>query len=133
MKVNHMKPSSVYGKNHKGQALVTLLLFVLVAMTAITSAITTVISNTRAASVEQQGIDAYYVAEAGAENALMRLLRDPNYSGEVLPVGNNSATITVSGSTITSVGQVSNLLRTVQVITSYNNSQLTISSWKEIP
>lgn len=108
-------------------------MFVLVAMTVITSTITTVISNTRAASVEQQGVDAYYVAEAGIENALMRFLRDPGYTGETLLVGNNSATVTVSGSTITSVGQVNNLVRTIQVITSYNNNQLIVSSWKEIP
>lgn len=111
----------------------TLLMFVLVAMTVITSTITTVISSTRAASVEQQGIDAYYVAEAGAENALMRLLRDPSYNGETLPVGNNSAIVTISGPTITSIGQVNNLTRKIQVVTSYNDNQMTITNWKEIP
>lgn len=128
-----MKPSSAYGKNYKGQALVSLLMFILVAMTVITATITTVISNTRSASEGQQSVDAYYVAEAGAENALMRLLRDPSYTGETLPVGNNTAIITVSGSTITSVGQVNNLARTIQVTTSYNNNQMIVTSWREIP
>ena len=108
-------------------------MFVLVAVTVITSTITTVISNTKAASEGQQAVDAYYVAEAGAENALMRLLRDPSYTGETLPVGNNNATVTVSGSTITSIGQVNNLTRKIQVITSYNNNQMIVTSWKEIP
>lgn len=133
MRAKHMKPSSAYGKNYKGQALVSLLMFILVAMTVITATITTVISNTRSASEGQQSVDAYYVAEAGAENALMRLLRDPSYTGETLPVGNNTAIITVSGSTITSVGQVNNLARTIQVTTSYNNNQMIVTSWREIP
>lgn len=128
-----MKQSLVYGKSYKGQALISLLMFVLVAVTVITSTITTVISNTKAASEGQQAVDAYYVAEAGAENALMRLLRDPSYTGETLPVGNNNATVTVSGSTITSIGQVNNLTRKIQVITSYNNNQMIVTSWKEIP
>ena len=128
-----MKRSSAYGKSHKGQALVSLLMFVLVAMTVITSTIITVISNTRAASEGQQAVDVYYVAEAGIENALMRFLRDPNYTGETLPVGNNTATVTVSGSTITSAGHVNNLTKTIQVVTSYTNNQMTVTSWKEIP
>lgn len=128
-----MKRSSAYGKSHKGQALVSLLMFVLVAMTVITSTIITVISNTRAASEGQQAVDVYYVAEAGIENALMRFLRDPNYTGETLPVGNNTATVTVSGSTITSAGHVNNLTKTIQVVTSYTNNQMIITSWKEIP
>ncbi|KKP37476.1 MAG: hypothetical protein UR23_C0003G0011 [Candidatus Roizmanbacteria bacterium GW2011_GWA2_32_13] len=133
MKPNLLKPWPVYGKNRKGQAFVSLMMFVMVAMTVITSTITTVISNTRAASEGQQAVDAYYVAEAGAENALMRVLRDPTYTGETLPVGNNSAVISISGSTITSTGQVNNLTRKIQVVTSYNNNQMVITSWQEIP
>lgn len=133
MKVKTMKQSSDYGKNHKGQALVSLLMFIMVALTVITSAITTVITNTRASSENQQAVDAYYVAEAGMENALMRILRDPNYSGETLQVGNNSAVVTVSGTTITSTGYVNNLTRKIQVIVSYNNYQMTITNWQEIP
>ena len=128
-----MKQSSVYGKNHKGQALVSLLMFVLVAMTVIISSITTAISNTRATSIGQQAVDAYYVAEAGAENALIRLLRNPNYSGETLTVGNNQSVVTVAGSTITSIGNVNNLTRKIEVKISYTNNQMTIISWKEIP
>lgn len=129
-----MKPWSVYEKNHKGQVLVTLLMFVLVAMTVISSAVTIVIANTRAVSEVQQGIDAYYVAEAGAENALMRLLRDPSYTGETLPsIGDGTAVITVTGSTIISQGQVNNLTRKIQVNISYNNNQMVVTSWQEIP
>lgn len=129
-----MKQSLGYGKNHKkGQALVSLLMFVVVAMTVISTTITTVISNTRAASVEEQSVDAYYVAESGAENALMRLLRDPNYTGETLAVGQNNAIVTVTGTRITSIGNVNNLTKKIQVDVSYNDNQMVITSWKEIP
>ena len=129
-----MKQSLGYEKNHKkGQALVSLLMFVVVAMTVISTTITTVISNTRAASVEEQSVDAYYVAESGAENALMRLLRDPNYSGETLAVGVNNAIVTVVGNKITSIGNVNNLTKKIQVDVSYNDNQMVITSWKEIP
>jgi type II secretory pathway component PulK len=129
-----MKQLLGYVKNHnKGQALVSLLMFVVVAMTVISTTITTVITNTRAASVEEQSIDAYYVAESGAENALMRLLRDPNYTGETLAVGVNNAIITVTGSRITSIGNVNNLTKKIQVDVSYNDNQMIITSWKEIP
>ena len=125
-----MKQSSDCGKNHNGQALVSLLMFVLVAMTVIISTITTVISNTRSASTGQQAVEAYYVAEAGVENALLRLLRYPNYSGETLSVGSSNAVITIVGSTVTSIATVNNLTRKIQVITSYNNNQFIIS-WKK--
>jgi len=129
-----MKQSLGYEKNHKkGQALVSLLMFVVVAMTVISTTITTVISNTRAASMEEQSVDAYYVAESGAENALMRLLRDPNYSGETMAVGVNNAIVTVVGNRITSNGHVNNLTKKIQVDVSYNDNQMVITSWKEIP
>lgn len=136
MKPNHMKPWSVYEKNHKGQVLVTLLMFVLVAMTVITSVILIVIANTRSTSTVQQGTSVYYVAEAGVENALMQLLRNPDYTGETLQVDGSTAVITVSGSTakiITVAGQQDNLIRKIQVNVSYNNNQMTITNWKEIP
>lgn len=128
-----MKQSLGLGKNRRGQVLVSLLIFVLVAMTVVTAAVTTVLSNSQSASTEQQSIDSYYVAESGMENALMRMLREPTYTGETLPVGDGTAVITVSGSTITSAGTVGNLTRKIQVITSYNNNQMVITSWQEIP
>ena len=83
--------------------------------------------------MEEQSVDAYYVAESGAENALMRLLRDPNYSGETMAVGVNNAIVTVVGNRITSNGHVNNLTKKIQVDVSYNDNQMVITSWKEIP
>lgn len=136
MKPNLLRQQSECGKFHKGQVLVTLLVFVLVAMTVITSIITTVIANTRSASTIQNGTSVYYVAEAGAENALIQLLRNPDYTGETMPVDGGIAEITVTGTTskvITVVGQRNNLTRKIQVTVSYTDNQIVINSWQEIP
>lgn len=122
-------------KNDSGQALVTLLFFIIIGMTIIAAAVVFVYENSQAASITEQGIYAYYAAEAGAQEALIRLLRDPNYTGtpigQTLAVGSGNTTITVSNGLITSTGSFQNAKRKIQVQTVYNNSILTISSWKE--
>jgi hypothetical protein len=78
---------------------------------------------------------AFQVAESGAENAIIRLLRDPNYTGETLTVGTGTAVITVTGTTtktIISSGTNGSYLRKVQIVVGYVNNVLTISSWEEV-
>ena len=118
-----------------GQALITLLFFVLISLTITTGAIIIIIINSISASRFQEGTLAYYAAESGVENALLRLLRDPNYIGETLTVGAGTAVITVSGSnpkTVVAVGLNGNFKRTVSAQMDYNNGYYTFSNWKEI-
>ncbi|MBI2028159.1 MAG: hypothetical protein HYT07_00985 [Candidatus Levybacteria bacterium] len=118
-----------------GQALTTLLIFVIIAVTITSGAIVVLIANTTSTSKIQEGLAAYYAAESGVENALLRLLRDPNYTGETLSIDTSTAEITVTGSnpkTVVSVGQNGNFKRTVQVQMNYNSGYYTFSSWKEI-
>lgn len=120
--------------SQKGQTLVTLLVFMVIGITITTAAVMMTIVNTQNATKFQEGLIAYQVAESGAENAIIRLLRDPSYTGETLTVGAGTATITVSGTTtktITSSGVNGNYLRKVQVVASYVNNVLTITSWQE--
>ena len=94
-----------------------------------------IIINYQASSKFALGEDAYAIAESGAENAIIRLIRNPNYAGETLTVGNGSATITVSGSstkTIVSEGVRGNFRRKVQVVGGYVNNIFTPTSWTEI-
>lgn len=118
-----------------GQALV-LLIVVMVVGTVITSAaVIFAIVNLKAASNLQSGEEAYAIAESGAENAILRLVRNPAYSGETLTVGSGEAVITVSGSgslTIVSEGVLGNFRRKVEVTGSYVNNIFTVSAWKEI-
>ena len=118
----------------KGQALVTLLFFMVIGITITSAAVVVIVTNALSATRFEQGTDAYDIAESGAENALLRLLRNPFYTGETLPIGNGTATITVANNTIISSGSAAfnNEIRTIQVNTVYNNGILTVTSWKEI-
>lgn len=119
-----------------GQALVTLLFFMIIAITITSAAVVIILTNSMSAQKLEQGTTSYYAAESGAENALLRLLRDPNYPGEPLTIDGATVTTAVakSGSiyTITSNSTSGNFKRTVQVTTSFVNNIFTISSWKEI-
>ncbi len=126
LKISHLE---------KGQALITLLFFVLISLTITSSAIIIIIANSISASKLEEGNLAYYIAESGAENALLRLLRDPGYAGETLEIGSGTATVTVSGSnpkTILSVGQDGNFKRKVSAQMTYSNGYYTLSNWKEL-
>ncbi len=121
----------------KGQALVTLLFFMVIAVTITSAAVVLIATNSLAASRFEQGTDALDIAESGVENALLRLDRDPSYTGETLNVGTGTVTISVSlgnPTIITATGSANqnNATRTIQVNTVYNNGALTVTSWKEL-
>lgn len=122
-------------KFQSGQALITLIFFVLIAITITSGAIIMIAVNSTSLGKLQEGNISYDAAEAGIENALLRLLRDPNYTGETLTIDSTIVTITVSGSspnyTITVVG-TGNFKRTVQVKMTYTSGYYTFSDWKEI-
>lgn len=108
--------------------------FMVVAVTIVSAAVIVAIMNTKASSIREQGTDALQIAESGAENAMLRLIRNPNYTGEVLTVGQGTATITVTGTnpkTILSVGTYASSVRKIQVIAT-GSAFLTVSSWQEI-
>lgn len=118
-----------------GYLAVTLLVFVVASIIIITASVSMSIANLQAVSAYEEGTEAYTVAEAGAENALLRLLRDPSYSGETLTVGTGTSTITVSGTnpqTIRSVGVVGTKKRTLQVVVDRTNGLISITSWNEV-
>ena len=119
-----------------GQSLVTLIVFIMIFMSIFTMSITMMAVNSLATDDFQQGIAARQVTESGIENALLRLLRNPDYSGETLAVGNGSVVITVTGDaynkTIISVGTLGKFQKKIKATIIYNDV-ITISSWKEEP
>src|SRR3990167_5083503 len=115
-----------------GQAVISLLFVMTISIAIITAIVIIVLNSVTAASNFEQGTVAFYAAETGFENALLRLLRDPNYSGETLNVDQGSVTIQVDGGTITSTANVANSIRKIEVETLYNENVLTVTSWKEI-
>lgn len=123
-------------KNKSGQTIVVLLVFVSIAMIITTASIIIMSINNTAATRFDRGQVALDVAESGMENALMRLLRDPNYSGETLLVGEGSVVITVPVGSfpklVTSRATVGITVRTVQTNVSYSNNNLSVVSWREV-
>jgi hypothetical protein len=121
---------------HKtGYALITLIVFMSAAMIVVTAAVATIATNMQTTTKLNITEEALAVAESGADNAILRLIRDSAYTGESLPVSNGTATVTVTGTgtrTIVSEGVVSSVHRKVQVVGSYTNTIFTISSWGEI-
>lgn len=123
--------------NISGQALVTLLFISVIGITIATAAAIIIFQNIKSSSVVEQGMTAYFIAESGVEEAILRTLRNPSYSGTPtgIPIsidGGSLVISTSSGGIITAVGTFNNAVRKIQVKTVYNNGVLSIVSWKEI-
>jgi Tfp pilus assembly protein PilX len=130
------RPRRKPGTQPQGFALVLLLAFMAVAITITTASTIVTIINTRGSSDYSLGQDALSIAESGADNAIMRFMRDRTYTGETLTIGSGTATITVSGTTtvtVTSTGQRSGFVRKVQAVLTVSNNIVTLTSWTEIP
>ena len=133
MVINYLKHILISRKNKEaGQAVISLIFFMTISMAIITAVVVIVLNSATSASNLEQGTISYYGAESGAENALLRLIRDPNYTGETLSIDQGTVTIQVNGGTITSTANIANSIRKIQVQTLYNNNVLTITSWNEI-
>lgn len=121
---------------NRGAALITLLFFTVIATTITGAAVVILLVNSLSGAKYQQGTIAYEIAQAGIENAKLRLLRDPDYNGETLPVGNGSTVITVTKNgvnyTILSQGTIGNFKRQIQMTASYSANLLIVGSTQEI-
>lgn len=118
-----------------GYTAIILLVFVVVSVIMATAAVSMSIANLTAVSVYEQGTEAMAVAQSGAENALLRLLRDPSYTGETLTVGSGTATITVTGTnpqTVLVTGVVGTKKRKVQLTVDRTNGIVNVTSWSEV-
>lgn len=121
-------------QGQKGQALITLIIFILIAISVTSAGVAATLSSIFSASETEQGIIALSAAESSIENAILRYIRNPSYTGDTLVIGGATVTTQIVGNppTFTAVGRYQNSSHTVQVQTVYNNNALTISSWKEI-
>lgn len=125
----------------RGQALITLLFFMIIGITLITAASLVILGNIASTTSSEQGTVAYFDAESGVEDALLLLLRYPPnsaspYTGGTTTYPDGQATVTVSSGsntiTITSVGIYLNATRKVQVQENNTSSGWKITSWNEI-
>ncbi len=119
----------------QGQALITLLFFTILSITIISTAAVVTIVNAQSTSIQSISSETYSLAEAGIENALLRLLRDPAYTGETMTIGTGSVTIDVTGTSpilVTAKASLRGFIRKVQVGVDYANNSLRVLSWKEV-
>src|SRR5437762_7980451 len=102
-------------QHQSGQALVILLVFMVVGIVMTTMAVAIVIVNATAASQIELGEDALKLAESSAENAVLRLLRNPSFNQtETLTLGGGTAVATISGTnpiTIVATGTIGSYVR----------------------
>ncbi|MEI8232702.1 MAG: hypothetical protein WCG44_03065 [bacterium] len=129
MKILSLQPKS-------GQVAIMLVLIVVVLTTITTAVVAIGVSSTRDTTSLSIGEEALMISQSGAENAILRLLRNPSYVGEAnLPIGAGSATIEVTGTgplTVVSTGTILGMVRRTQVIVEIIAGKLTVTSWREI-
>ena len=119
-----------------GQTLIALLVFMLVATTVTIGASAIAIINIQSNDSITSGSTALLNAESGVEDTILKLERDPSYSGGALNIGSGSATITVSGSgtyTVVSVGSSGNFQRTVTATLTDTSNVMSLTGWSETP
>jgi hypothetical protein len=117
-----------------GQALITLVFFSLIGFTIAMAAIMVSLNSFISSSKFQTGTITYSQAEAGAENAYLKLLRNSNYKGETLTIDNATVTTSITGTNpiiITSIATTSAFLRKVELQVNYSQGKYVVQSWKE--
>jgi type II secretory pathway pseudopilin PulG len=121
----------------KGQTLVSLIVVIAISIIIVSSVLGLVISNSINTNSIQQSNLVRNAAESGMENALLRLLRDPEYNGETLSylVNGYNTVVTVTGDginkTIVSTATSLNYQRKILVKITYNENVLLINLWQD--
>jgi protein-S-isoprenylcysteine O-methyltransferase Ste14 len=130
-----MKQTRIQLQN--GQAMITMLYMMVIGVLVTTGAVYALFTNISIASLDERGLLAHAAAESGIENGLLRLIRNPSYTGETLVFdAQRSAIITVASTSsqmITSVGIAGNTTRKITAAVQYINGIFTITSWKDVP
>lgn len=129
-----MKKNTIQS-SESGYMLTALLVFLVVIIVVTTTSVLVSVSSLRSETYFDSGSEALAAADSGAENAILRLLRDPTYLGETLQVGNTDIIITVVGSApqvVTVVADSGSFERTVEVRLQRVDGMLQVTSWKEL-
>lgn len=124
----------MYGRE-EGQTLVTLLVFSVMAISVAATSVAIMINTSRATHITESRTSVMSAAESGVENAILRLIRDPGYTGETLTLDTNTIIITVSGTetkTITAIADNGLFRHTIQATASYVDNRLTVTSWNTL-
>jgi len=124
-----------HDSNQHGQTLVSLLVFSVMAIAAASAATAVIINSAQATAIIKSHDELVVAAESGVENALLALIRNPAYSGEVITIGSIQTVVTVTGSTtklIESTATEGNYRATTQATVEYIDNRLTVTSWNTV-
>ncbi|MBI2036445.1 hypothetical protein HYT17_02355 [Candidatus Microgenomates bacterium] len=131
-----MMVRQAHHKKQKGQALIMVILIGIIALIAVVSAATLVISELKKNTAVSFGVSQYQTTYGALENALMRLLRNPNYTGETVILGSSTCTITVVGSspkTVESRCSDGKYSRKIGAQVTFTGGVMTVSGISELP
>lgn len=129
-----MKKFQLFNTNSQaGQSLITLLFFMAIGITVVTSAAVIISADMLSASNSEKGLDAYYNAESGVEDGILYVLRNHPTTNVSLTLSNATVTITYNSgvNTISSVGTDGTTIRTVLARATFNGGTFVVSGWKE--
>ena len=122
-------------QSQSGYVAVVLLVFVTVATVVAAASVSLNVIALQSGTEASFAAQALTIAESGSENAVLRLLRDPSYTGETLVVADGQAVTTVIGTspqTIRTVGTLDNFSRTIEVQVDRVGGVLSVLSWQEV-
>lgn len=123
-------------KFQRGSSSIMLVSIIMLITFLVSAAVAVSYSLSRDAVTQIQSERALAAAESGAEEGLLRLLRNPGATGPFsLSLDGSDVTITYMGTTpqvITSQATYGSLTRTLQVEASFTDGQLNVSEWQEI-
>ncbi len=123
-------------KNTGGQILTSVIVFMAFGLSVIAlSSVLTVINIQNTAKISQSA-QALNYAEAGAEEAVLRLIRDPAYLGGTLLIDSVSVSISITGDVVTktiiSTAGYNGFTKKIQAQVNLANNKLTLVSWKQV-
>ena len=130
-----MRKKYIKQEVEKGQALVALLFFVVIATIYTSAAVIIIASNSLSASRSQRGVTTARFAEGFMEDTLLNLIRNPDYSGGTFNFEDGSVIVEITGDetkTILVQSAVGDSLRKLEAVVSLESGQLEVVSWKEV-
>jgi len=131
-----MMVRQAHHKKQKGQALIMVILIGIIALIAVVSAATLVISELKKNTTVSFGVSQYQITYGALENALMRVLRDPNYTGETVTLATSTCIITVSGSspkTVEARCSDGTYSRKINATATFTGGVMAVSGISEVP